>query len=66
MPLIDAEDYFKGDNVPKVHPFQKVDPVNTFTKKYNDVPTPDSQFGYDKDKLVNSNKEYKKVVRGKK
>lgn len=64
--LQDAKDYFKGDDVPKVHPFQDVQKTNTFNDKYNDVQTKENQFGYSSDGTVkNDNEDYKKIKKKK-
>jgi len=64
--LQDVKDYFKGDSIPTVHPFQNVPKTNTFNDKYNDVQTPENQFGYSKDGSVkNDNAEYQKTKKKK-
>ena len=44
--LENLEDYFKGSDIPPVHPFQKVENTNTFNQGYNEEKAKEKQFGY--------------------
>lgn len=60
--MTNIADYFKGKDVPKVHPFQEVPRDNTFFGNKDAMSGEGEQpFGYDGKKHISTNKSHKSL-----
>ena len=61
----DVGEYFKGDDIPDVHPFQNVPKQNTYFENNNKSGSCEEPFGYKNGETNNNSKDYDKLKKKK-